>query len=140
MATRKSVSKSKPKPVKAKVLKAAPAKKAANTPAPESQASPAAKDLSATVVAPLKQKVKLVRDSFAMPKNEYLTLSDLKLRSARLGLPAKKSEILRTGVAVLSKMSDTGFAAALDAIPSLKTRRPKDSKKTGAKKSVKKKS
>lgn len=140
MATRKSVSKSKPKPVKAKVLKAVPAKKAASTPAPESQASPTAKDVSVIVATPVKQKVKLVRDSFAMPKNEYLALSDLKLRSARLGLPAKKSEILRAGVAVLSKMSDTGFAAALDAIPSLKTGRPKDSKKTGAKKSVKKKS
>jgi len=81
-----------------------------------------------------------VRDSFAMPKNEYHALSDLKLRSARLGMPAKKSEILRAGVAVLSKMSDTGFAAALDAIPSLKTGRPKDSKKSDEKKSETKKS
>ncbi len=140
MATRKSVSKSKPKPksVKAKVSKVAPAKKAASTSAPESSASPAAKEISAVVAAPVKQKVKLVRDSFAMPKNEYLALSDLKLRSARLGLPAKKSEILRAGVAMLSKMSDAGFAAALDVIPSLKTGRPKESKKGSAKKAAKK--
>jgi hypothetical protein len=135
MATRKSSSKSKLKPVKAKAPKAAPLKKATSTPAPA--VSLAAKDVGVVAVA-VKQKVKLVRDSFAMPKNEYLTLSDLKLRSARLGLPAKKSEILRAGVAVLSKMSDTGFAAALDMIPSLKTGRPKDSKKAGAKKSKKK--
>jgi len=137
MAARKSVSKSKAKSGKAKSLKSAPAKKSATTPAPE---SPAAKDVSVTVAAPTKQKVKLVRDSFAMPKNEYHALSDLKLRSARLGMPAKKSEILRAGVAVLSKMSDTGFAAALDAIPSLKTGRPKDSKKSDEKKSETKKS
>lgn len=135
MATRKSGSKAKPKPAKAKVSKAIPVKKAASTPTPE---SPAAKDVSVNLVAPVKQKVKLVRDSFAMPKSEYLTLSDLKLRSARLGLPAKKSEILRAGVAVLSKMSDTLFSTALDAIPSLKTGRPKDSKKASVKKSSKK--
>jgi len=138
MATRKSVSKPKLKSIKAKVPKAAPAKKVAVTPAAESPTAPAAKDIKVVVSAPVKQKVKLVRDSFTMPKNEYLTLSDLKLRSARLGLPAKKSEVLRAGVAVLSEMSDTGFAAALDAIPSLKTGRPKDSKKVGTKKTAKK--
>ena len=131
MATRKTVSKSRLKPVKAKVSKAAPAKKAASAPAPE---SPVTKDIMVAATAPVKQKVKLVRDSFAMPKIEYLALSDLKLRSARLGLPAKKSEILRAGVAVLSKMPDTEFSAALGAIPILKTGRPKDSKKAGSKK------
>lgn len=138
MATRKSTAKPKPKSFKAKVSKAAPAKKVVATPAAESPASPAAKDVKLVATFPVKQKIKLVRDSFTMPKNEYLTLSDLKLRSARLGLPAKKSEILRAGVAVLSKMSDTGFAAALDAIPSLKTGRPKDSKKASTKKTAKK--
>ena len=138
MATRKSVSKPKLKSIKAKVSTSVPAKKAAGTQAPESPAAPEAKDIKVVVTAPIKQKVKLVRDSFTMPKNEYLTLSDLKFRSARLGLPAKKSEILRAGVAVLSKMSDTGFAAALDAIPSLKTGRPKDSKKPSTNKSAKK--
>lgn len=133
MATRKSVSKSKLKPVKAKVSKAAPAKKVAGTPAPESPASPLVKDVRAVVAAPVKQKIKLVRDSFTMSKSEFLSLSDLKLRSARIGLPAKKSDILRAGLALLSKMSDTGFAAALDAIPSLKPARKKDAKKDAAK-------
>ena len=138
MATRKSVSKPKLKSIKAKVSKSAPAKKTVGTPAPASTTAPATKDVKVVVTAPVKQKVKLVRDGFTMPKNEYLMLSDLKLRSARLGLPAKKSEILRAGVAVLSKMSDTGFAAALDAIPSLKTGRPKDSKKAVTNKTAKK--
>lgn len=135
MAARKSDPKSNAKSAKAKSPKAAPVKKVAATPAPE---SPSAKDVGVAVSAPTKQKVKLVRDSFAMPKNEYHALSDLKLRSARLGLPAKKSEILRAGVAVLGKLSDRDFAAALDAIPSLKTGRPKDSKQSGAKKVAKK--
>ena len=138
MATRKTVSKPKQKSVKTKVSKTAPAKKVAATPAPESPAAPVAKEAKPLVAAPVKQKIKLVRDSFTIPKIEYLTLSNLKLRSARLGAPAKKSEILRAGIAVLSKMSDTEFTAALDAIPSLKTGRPKDTKKASAKKAAKK--
>ena len=138
MATRKTVSKPKLKSIKAKVAKVAPTKKAATQPAPESPASPVANVAKTAVTAPVKQKIKLVRDSFTIPKIEYLTLSNLKLRSARLGAPAKKSEILRAGIAVLSKMSDTEFTAALDAIPSLKTGRPKDTKKASAKKAAKK--
>lgn len=137
MATNKSISKPKLKSVKAKTSKAAPVKKVASKSTPTPPTAPAAKDVS-VAAAPVKQKIKLVRDSFAMPKNEYLALSDLKLRSARLGMPAKKSEILRAGVAVLSKMSDPEFAAALDGIPSLKTGRPKDSKKADTKKVAKK--
>lgn len=136
MATRKSVTKSKQKPVKAKVSKPTPAKKTANTQAPESSAE--AKNVRAAATAPVKQKIKLVCDSFTMSKSEYLSLSDLKLRSVRLGVPAKKSEIVRAGIAVLSKMSDTGFAAVLDAIPSLKVAKPKDSKKSATKKAAKK--
>lgn len=138
MATRKTVSKPALKSVKAKVSKAALPKKVASRSAPKPQTSSVAKEAKPVVTAPMKQKIKLVRDSFTIPKNEYLTLSDLKLRSARLGLPAKKSEILRAGVAVLSKMSDTEFAVALDAIPSLKTGRPKSPKKADAKKTEKK--
>jgi hypothetical protein len=146
MVARKSGSLSKPKPAKAKTVKAAPKKNAATTAKQESLVPPAAKDHSAAMAAPVKkkekvkQKVKLIRDSFGMPKNEYLALSDLKLRSARLGMPAKKSEILRAGVAVLSKMSDTLFSTALDAIPSLKTvlPKPKKSKKVDTKKPEKK--
>ena len=138
MATRKTVSKPKQKSVKTKVSKTAPAKKVAATPAPESPAAPVAKEAKPVVAAAVKQKIKLVRDSFTIPKIEYLTLSNLKLRSARLGAPAKKTEILRAGIAVLSKMSDTEFTAALDAIPSLKTGRPKDTKKASAKKAAKK--
>ena len=135
MATRKPASKSKVISATSKVANPATAKKVASTPAPESHAL---KDTGAAVAAPAKKKVKRVRDSFAMPKNEYHVLADLKLRSARLGSPAKKSDILRAGVAVLSKMSDAIFAAALDAIPGVKSERVKDSKKAVTKKLAKK--
>ena len=148
MATRKSSSKSKQKTPKAAELKPKVAVlKSAKTEKPLEQlaakfpdALSPAKTINDAESSFPKQKIKLVRDSFTIPKNEYLALSDLKLRSIRMGRPAKKSEVLRAGIAALSKMSDAAFSAALDAIPSLKTGRPKESKKaTTEKKSATKK-
>ncbi|MFG6448325.1 hypothetical protein ACG0Z6_08705 [Roseateles sp. BYS180W] len=70
-------------------------------------------------------KVKLVRDSFTMPKDEYAKIDALKQRAAAKARVVKKSEILRAGVALLDKLSDTQLLAALSAVPSLKTGRPK---------------
>jgi hypothetical protein len=80
----------------------------------------------ATVDAPEgKAKQKLVRDSFTIPKPEYAALAELKQRSARLGHPVKKSELLRAGIAALKALPDATLLAALQAVPSLKTGRPK---------------
>jgi len=70
------------------------------------------------------KKPKLVRDSFTIPKVEYVVLEQLKLRAARSGTPAKKSEVLRAGLKVLAGMDDAAFVAALGAVPALKTGRP----------------
>ncbi len=69
-------------------------------------------------------KPKLVRDSFTIPKNEYALLWALKERAARLARPAKKSELLRAGIALLGAANDSAFLAAVAAVPSLKTGRP----------------
>ena len=76
-------------------------------------------------VAPHKGKPKLVRDSFTIPKSEYLVLEVLKARAVKLTRPAKKSELLRAGIQALNLMTDKAFLAALDSVPSLKTGRPK---------------
>ena len=144
MATRKSSSKSKqktPKPAilkpRAAVLKSAKTEKPLRQLAPETpDAMSPAKGIIVEASSPPKQKIKLVRDSFTIPKNEYIALSDLKLRSIRMGRPAKKSEILRAGIAALSKMSDAAFSAAFDVIPSLKTGRPKEGKKATVEKKI----
>lgn len=70
-------------------------------------------------------KDKLVRDSFTIPKSEYESLQGLKERATKLARPAKKSELLRAGVALLKALPDKAFLAALGAVPSLKTGRPK---------------
>ena len=74
------------------------------------------------------KKPKMVRDSFTFPKAEYAVLDVLKLRAAKLGSPAKKTELLRAGIKVIAAMQDAAFVAALKAVPSLKTGRPAKAK------------
>jgi hypothetical protein len=112
----KAISKplSKPQPTAAKALLTKPLVKTIS--------KPEAKNL---LEKPIKaKKIKLVRDSFTIPKPEYLILDNLKLRAADLKQPVKKSELLRAGIKALAAMSDPHFLAALKAVPMLKTGRP----------------
>ena len=59
------------------------------------------------------KKVKLVRDSYAMPDNEYAQIGVLKKRLSGLGSDVKKSELLRGGIAVLAALSDAELKAAM---------------------------
>lgn len=90
--------------------------------APKALSKPAVKTL---IEKPIKaKKVKLVRDSFTIPKPEYLMLDNLKLRAADLKHPVKKSELLRAGIKALAAMTDSNLLTALKAVPMLKTGRP----------------
>ena len=71
------------------------------------------------------KKAKLVRDSFTIPKVEYAVLDELKTRAGRLDSAAKKSELIRAGIMALASMSDSAFLAAVKAVPTIKTGRPK---------------
>lgn len=122
--------------VKAVVKAAAKPKKAAAPAKPTSKAAakPVSKPVSklatkpAAKPAPAKdaklKKPKMVRDSFTFPKAEYAVLDGLKMRAAKLGSPAKKTELLRAGIKVIAAMQDAAFVAALKSVPSLKTGRP----------------
>ena len=70
------------------------------------------------------KKPKMIRDSFTIPKTEYLVIDALKERAGNLSRAAKKSELLRAGVKALAAMSDAAFLAALSAVPTIKTGRP----------------
>ena len=80
---------------------------------------------TSTEPAPGRNRHKLVRDSFTIPKSEYAVLAGLKVRASNLKHPTKKSELLRAGIAALQSMSDKAFLCALGGVPSLKTGRPK---------------
>lgn len=99
-------------------LAAAPAKPAKD--AKPAKAAKAAKPSKADKP----RKPKLVRDSFTIPKPEYVVLDTLKARALKTGKSVKKSELLRAGIKALAALPDLAFAAALDAVPALKTGRP----------------
>ena len=67
-------------------------------------------------------------DSFTIPKDEYVVLDLLKQRTAQLGHPAKKSELLRAGIKLLSGLSDPALKKAMGAVPAIKTGRPRSEK------------
>jgi hypothetical protein len=70
------------------------------------------------------EKVKMERDSFTMPKDEYAQLTLLKARLTAMGQPAKKSELLRAGIKLLAAMSDNTLKTTLAKVPVIKTGRP----------------
>ena len=70
------------------------------------------------------EKVKVVRDSFTIPKTEYAQIADLKKRAMGLGQEVKKSELIRAGLLLLASHNDAGLLKALAAVPTLKTGRP----------------
>jgi Cu/Ag efflux protein CusF len=81
--------------------------------------------VTALIEKPIKaKKIKLVRDSFTIPKPEYLILDNLKLRAADLKHPVKKGELIRAGIKALAAMTDANLLTALKAVPILKSGRP----------------
>jgi hypothetical protein len=70
------------------------------------------------------EKIKMERDSFTMPKDEYAQIMLMKARLTALGQPAKKSELLRAGIKLLAAMSDNTLKITLAKIPVIKTGRP----------------
>jgi hypothetical protein len=121
------------KPAVAAKPVAAPKVKPTTKPAVKAAVKPVIKP--AQKAAPTKpakiKKPKMVRDSFTFPKAEYEVLNTLKLRAAKLGKPAKKTEVLRAGLKAIASMTDAALLAALQAVPSLKTGRPANAKKAG---------
>lgn len=99
---------------------AAPAKKPVAK-APTSQPAPVA---PAPVKAEKPKKLKLVRDSLSIPKDEYEVIAVLKLRAGKLGHAAKKTEIIRAGIKAIAALSDQALLKALKSVPSIKTGRP----------------
>lgn len=110
-----------------KTVAKAPAKKPSKRPAATAPAK--AKPAAPAPALPAKEvrakKPKLVRDSFTIPKDEYAVIEALKQRANALAQPVKKSELLRAGLKMLAGLSDAALRSALQAVPFIKTGRPK---------------
>ncbi len=70
------------------------------------------------------RKIKLIRDSYAMPEAEYAQIAQLKQRLLELGESVKKSELLRAGLAQLAALDDAALLAAMAGVERIKTGRP----------------
>lgn len=138
----------KPAAKKAVVTPARPAEKSTEKPAAKPVAKQPAKPAAKPVAKPVEKAAKpvkaekaekaakpsksvkpakadkLVRDSFTIPRAEYTLLQELKSRSATLGKPAKKSEVLRAGIQALKALDDKALLAMLAQVPVIKTGRP----------------
>jgi len=108
------VTKAKAPAAKKAISPALPVKKQALTPVSATSSEKTAKA----------KKPKLVRDSFTIPRAEYVVLDELKQRAAGLTQPVKKSELLRAGIKALAAMQDAAFLTALASVPAIKTGRP----------------
>lgn len=111
-ATKPDAAPAKPKVQAGKVKKAAPAgvvvKKSAAAKKPKKE-----------------NKVKVVRDSFTMPRNEYQKIAEIKEACLKAGMHVKKSEVLRAGLQALSVLSAPQLKSALGKLDKIATGRPK---------------
>ena len=111
-------------PVAVKPTAVKKAKPAAKLPAAPST-QPKVTKPAPSPAKPLKdKKVKVVRDSFTIPKTELLQIGEMKKRALTLGVGVKKSELIRAGLSALNGMTDVAFKKALASVPTIKTGRP----------------
>jgi hypothetical protein len=92
-----------------------------DTPKVMKQVAPASKKAEKPAKA---KKIKLVRDSYAMPETEYARIGELKKRMSALGNEVKKSELLRGGIAALAALNDAELKAVMGRVERIKTGRP----------------
>lgn len=118
---------SKTKASKAKLPKPAAAEASVAKPVKSSRggAQVRIRAVKAKVAAPANVQVKVVRDGFTMPKNEYEAIKTLKASCLRKGVAVKKSELLRAGLKLLTGLKVEELLAAIMVLPVVKTGRKK---------------
>ncbi|MGB9094312.1 MAG: hypothetical protein WCB93_09360 [Gallionella sp.] len=72
-----------------------------------------------------KHNIKVVRDSFTMPENEYARIAAIKEICAKAKMHVKKSEVLRAGLTLLAELDPAQLKRALGSLEKIKTGRPK---------------
>lgn len=89
----------------------------ARKPAAAPQVAPVAVTAEVEQAPPKLKRTKLIRDSYAMPSDEYAQLALLKQKALAAGVVVKKSELLRAALLALSHMTERNFLAALAKLP-----------------------
>jgi len=70
-------------------------------------------------------KIKVVRDSFTMPQDEYQKIAEIKAICLKAKMHVKKSEVLRAGMKMLAELSAAQLKQVLSSLEKIKTGRPK---------------
>jgi hypothetical protein len=73
----------------------------------------------------IEPKMKVIRDSFTMPQNDFVKISELKQACMKAGVQVKKSELLRAGLHALGKLSVAQLKQTIAQMEQIKTGRPK---------------
>jgi hypothetical protein len=71
------------------------------------------------------KRVKVVRDSFTMPQNEYQKIAEIKAACLKAKMHVKKSEVLRAGLQLLAELDSARLKLVLKSLEKIKTGRPK---------------
>ena len=125
MTTTKIAAKTGKKPGAKKTSVASKAS-AAPKPVKKSAVKPAIKSapIEAGKKAKKEHKLKVVRDSFSMPQNEYQKIAEIKAACLKAKMHVKKSEVLRAGLKVLSELDPARLTLILKSLEKIKTGRP----------------
>lgn len=73
-------------------------------------------------------KTKVIRDSFSFPEQDYRKISELKKTCLTAGIYVKKSEILRAGLHLLSKLDLSELKQVVEEVEKIQTGRPSAAK------------
>lgn len=68
---------------------------------------------------------RIIKDTFTFPDHDYGLIDDCRQRSFKEGYNINKSEVIRAGLLLLSKLSKDELMAALTRVKKIKTGRPK---------------
>jgi hypothetical protein len=111
------------KPAAAKKVSAPKKASKAAARAPAGSSKPEAAGKPARKAAKLRPR--LVRDSFTMPEADFELIAALKSKALDARRAAKKSELLRAGLRLLSALEAKVLVAALDKLEPVKIGRPR---------------
>ena len=121
------------KPVRSK-RPATPSRRSGNSAKAESasgknpEKSQQTRSKAKAAATPKIESTKLERGRFSMPAVEFSQIATLKGRALSLGRPAKKNELLRIGLLLVSALSDEALVIALDQLEPSRPAKPKKPK------------
>jgi DNA repair photolyase len=72
------------------------------------------------------EKINVVRDTFTLPEKDYGLIRHCQAKLLENKISVTKSEIIRAGLIILSKLADNELVTTLKLVEKIKTGRPKN--------------